>query len=108
MKSLLSLVAGITILGHVVDQSKAVVAKAVVTLINQQTGVIVTTQVRPNGDFIFADVQPGTFSVSVQAPGYKELKQVDLRLSASQNLSTGTLTLQIGEVTQSVTVAAAI
>jgi hypothetical protein len=97
-----------TISGHVVDQSQGVVAKATVTLINQQTNVIVTTQVRPNGDFIFADVQPGTFSVIVQAPGYKELKQVDLRLSASQNLSTGTLTLQIGEVSQSVTVAAAI
>src|SRR6202046_4504035 len=97
-----------TISGHVVDQSQGVVAKAKVTLINQRTNVIVTTQVRPNGDFIFADVQPGTFSVSVQAPGYKELKQVDLRLSASQNLSTGTLTLQIGEVSQSVTVAAAI
>ena len=97
-----------TISGHVVDQTKAVVAKAVVTLINQQTGVIVTTQVRPNGEFIFAAVQPGTFSVTVQAPGYKELKQVDLRLSASQNLSTGTLVLQIGEVSQSVTVSAAI
>src|ERR1700733_7224044 len=97
-----------TISGHVVDQSQGVVAKATVTLINQQTNVIVTTQVRPNGAFIFADVQPGTFSVIVQAPGYKELKQVDLRLSASQNLSTGTLTLQIGEVSQSVTVAAAI
>lgn len=125
MKSLLRLVAVVTMLscfalpgraqtssatisGHVVDQSQGVVAKAKVTLINQQTNVIVRTQVRPNGDFIFADVQPGTFSVIVQAPGYKELKQVDLRLSASQNLSTGTLTLQIGEVSQSVTVSAAI
>ena len=97
-----------TISGHVVDQSQGIVTRAKVTLINQRTNVIVTTQVRPNGDFIFADVQPGTFSVIVQAPGYKELKQVDLRLSASQNLSTGTLTLQIGEVSQSVTVAAAI
>ncbi len=83
-------------------------AKAKVTLTNQLTNVSVTTIVRPNGDFIFPDVQPGTFSVVVQAPGYKELKQVDLRLSASQNLSTGTLVLQIGEVSQSVTVSAAI
>jgi len=125
MKSLLRLIAVITILscffpqggaqtssgtisGHVVDQSGGAVANAEVKLVNQQTSVLVTTQVRSNGDFIFPDVEPGTFTVVVQARGYKELRQVNLRLSASQSLSTGTLTLQIGEVSQSVTVSAAI
>jgi hypothetical protein len=97
-----------TISGHLVDQSGGAVTKAEVRLINQATNVVVTTQVRPNGDFIFPDVQPGTFTVVVQAQGYKELRQVNLRLSASQSLSTGTLTLQIGEVSQTVTVAAEI
>ncbi len=95
-----------TISGHVVDQTNAVAAGAEVRLINQQTGVVVTTQVRPNGDFIFADVQPGTFTVTVTAPGYKALRKVNLVLSASQSLSAGTLILQIGELTQSVTVSA--
>ena len=63
-----------TISGHLVDQSGGIVTKAEVKLINQQTNVIVTTQVRPNGDFIFPDVQPGTFTVIVQARGYKELR----------------------------------
>jgi len=97
-----------TISGHLVDQSGGAVTNAEVKLINQKTNVLVTTQVRSNGDFIFPDVQPGTFTVVVQARGYKELRQVDLRLSASQSLSTGTLTLQIGEVSQTVTVEAAI
>ena len=95
-----------TISGHVVDQTGAVVVNAVVRLVNQQTAVQVTTEVRPNGDFAFADVQPGTFSVTVEAPGYKELRKVNLQLSASQSLSAGTLVLQIGEVSQSVTVSA--
>ncbi len=75
-----------TISGHVVDQTDSVIPSAEVKLINQQTAVIVSTTVRPNGDFIFADVQPGTFTVSVQASGYKELRKVNLRLSASQIL----------------------
>ena len=97
-----------TISGHIVDQSRGAVSKADVTLLNQKTNVAVTTHVLSNGDFIFPDVQPGTFTVIVKAPGYKELRQVDLVLSASQNLSAGTLTLQIGTVTESVTVQAAI
>jgi hypothetical protein len=97
-----------TISGHIVDQTDAVVPSAEVKLINQQTAVMVSTQVRSNGDFIFSNVQPGTFTVTVQATGYKELRKVNLQLSASQVLSAGTLTLQVGEVSQSVTVSAEI
>ncbi len=95
-----------TISGRVVDQSKGIVANAEVRLVNQQTGVIVTTRAGADGNFIFADVQPGTFAVIVQSPGYKELRKVNLRLSASQSLSAGTLILEIGTVSQSVTVSA--
>ena len=95
-----------TISGHLVDQSNGIVVNAEVKLINQQTSVVVSTQVRPNGDFIFADVQPGTFTVVITAPGYKELRKVNLQLAASQSLSAGTIVLQIGEVSQSVTVSA--
>lgn len=95
-----------TISGHIVDQSGGIVVNAEVKLVDQQTGVAVTTHVREDGDFIFPDVQPGTFTVIVQAPGFKELKQVDLRLSASQNLSTGILKLQVGQVSESITVRA--
>jgi hypothetical protein len=95
-----------TISGHIVDQSNGIVANAEVKLINQLTSVIVSTPVRSNGDFIFADVQPGTFTVVITSPGYKELRKVNLQLSASQSLSAGTLVLQIGEVSQFVTVSA--
>ena len=52
-----------TISGHLDDQSGGIVTNADVKLINQQTNVIVTTKVRSNGDFIFPDVQPGTFTI---------------------------------------------
>ncbi|HEY4381869.1 MAG TPA: carboxypeptidase regulatory-like domain-containing protein [Acidobacteriaceae bacterium] len=95
-----------TISGHIVDQTKGAVANAVVNLINEDTSVSVTTRVNSSGDFAFPSVQPGTFSVVIQAPGYKEMKKVHLTLLASQNLSAGTIVLQVGEVSQTVTVSA--
>ena len=95
-----------TISGHVTDQTNAAVAGAEVILINQSTNVTVTTHSNGAGDFNFPDTQPGTFSVTVRAPGFKELHQVNLVLNASQNLSTGTLMLRVGTVAESVTVAA--
>ena len=97
-----------TISGHVVDQSGGVIPNAEVSLINQETNVTVATHTNANGDFTFPDQQSGTFTVVVHGAGYKELRQVNLALSASQNLSTGTLVLRVGAVTETVTVTAAI
>ncbi|MDE3149746.1 MAG: carboxypeptidase regulatory-like domain-containing protein [Acidobacteriota bacterium] len=94
------------ITGHIVDQSKGVVPNAEVKLVEQSTNVAVTTHSNANGDFIFTNVQPGTYTAVVTASGYKELRKVGLVLSASQSLSAGTFVLQVGTVAQSVTVEA--
>ncbi|HZY61129.1 MAG TPA: carboxypeptidase regulatory-like domain-containing protein [Edaphobacter sp.] len=95
-----------TISGRVVDRTGAVVAGAEVDLVNQLTGAKVTTKVLSHGDFTFPDVQPGDFTVDIKAPGYKEFEKKNLRLSASERLSAGTITLDVGTVTESVTVSA--
>jgi len=95
-----------TISGRVVDQSGAVVAGANVDLVNQTTGVKVSTQSRSNGDFNFIDVLPGTFRVIVRANGFKELRQENLVLTASSRLSAGTLKLHVGSVAETVNVEA--
>ena len=96
-----------TISGRVLDQSGGVVANAEVQLTNEETNVTVGTKVLNSGDFILPDVQPGTYTVVIKMTGYKELRKQGLRLSASERLSAGTLTLEIGAVTQSVVVSAA-
>ena len=92
--------------GTVIDQSKGAVPNATVRLINQATNVQVTTRSRDDGQFIFPDVQPGTFTIVIDAGGYKTLRKVNLVLLASEPLSAGMLTLSIGNVTEQVTVAA--
>lgn len=94
--------------GRVVDQSGGAVLSAQVRLTEQQTGVVQTTKVLPDGSFVFADVKPGTFSVTVQAPGFEQLIKSNLVLSANERLSAGNLTLHVGAVNQSVTVTAAV
>jgi len=62
--------------GHVVDQSGGAVANATVRLVEESTHVPLTTQTNTNGNFIFTNVEPGTFTVTVTANGYKELRRL--------------------------------
>ena len=95
-----------TISGTVTDQSGGNVPNASVKLINQLTQVVVTTTSHANGEFVFPDIQPGTFTVVVDATGYKEVRKVDLTLNASEDLSAGKLVLPVGDVKEAVTVSA--
>lgn len=94
--------------GRVVDPSGAIISGASVKLVQQSTGVAVTTKVLPDGNFTFPAVQPGTYFIDVQAPGFKELKKQNMVLTANERLSAGTLTLQVGSVSESVTVTSAV
>jgi hypothetical protein len=90
--------------GRVVDPSGAAIPNAQVTLKNQLTTQEQTTTSGKSGDFTFASIQPGTFSITVSAAGFKQFDKRDLHLSASERLSAGTLQLEVGAATQTVTV----
>ena len=92
--------------GHVVDQSGGAVPNAQIKLMDEQTNVAITARTNSKGDFIFTNVQPGTYTAVVEAVGYKELQKRDLVVYASVNLDSGIFTLQVGTVAQSVTIEA--
>ena len=95
-----------TITGLVTDTTGAVVSGASVQLTDQETSVSQTTKASGDGSFVFADVEPGTYFITVQATGFKTLVKRNLVLTASERLSAGTFALQVGSVSQSVTVTA--
>src|ERR1700742_305869 len=97
-----------TINGRVVDSTGAVIPGAAVKLVEQQTHVETKTKAQNDGDFTFPVVQPGTYSVVVEAHGFRQLVKHDLVLRSNERLSAGTLTLQVGSDTQSVDVTAAL
>ncbi|HWC19040.1 MAG TPA: carboxypeptidase regulatory-like domain-containing protein [Terriglobales bacterium] len=92
--------------GRVVDPSGAAIPNAQVTLSNQLTSQKLTATTDKSGNFVFASIQPGTFSVTVTAAGFKQFDKRDLHLTASERLSAGTLQLEVGTATQTVTVTA--
>ena len=95
------------ITGRVVDQSGRTIPAAEVTLTNKFTNDKRVERTNDAGEFVFVAVQPGTFSISVTAPSFKTFTKQDLVLTASERLSAGMLTMEVGSVTESVTVGAA-
>src|SRR5213078_4700648 len=92
------------ITGQVADASGAAVPGAELVLTDVQTGVRTTVTSEGNGNFVYPSVQPGKYTIAVQATGFKRLERKDLTLSSTERLSVGTLALEIGNTTESITV----
>jgi Carboxypeptidase regulatory-like domain/TonB dependent receptor len=74
--------------GTVTDSSLAALVDATITATNQNTHVERTTKGNRVGQYAFAFLPPGTYSVSVQAPGFKtaRLEGVVLNVAALARL----------------------
>ena len=95
-----------TVSGRLVDPSGAAIAGAEVRLINEATKDSRRAASNNDGDFVFLDVAPGTFTVSVQVTGFKRLDKSNLNLAASDRLAVGDLRLEVGTVSEAVEVTA--
>src|SRR5215831_10943898 len=91
--------------GLVTDPSEAIVANAKVTLINEGTSAERTAQTNSTGEYVFSQVIPGAYTVSVETQGFKKVERKGMVLE-TQNQLTIDLQLQVGSVTESVEVAA--
>jgi len=90
--------------GTVVDPSGSVIVGAEVTLVNDRTTEVTTTQSGESGAFIFPNVPPSSYTVRVKGPGFSVLEKTNLVVNANQSLALGNLQLAVGEVTDTVTV----
>src|SRR5438067_2471985 len=70
--------------GVVTDQSSAQVPAAKITVTNQATGVARTTVSTGTGDFRIPSLPGGTYSIEVQAQGFKTWVQRDVILENNQ------------------------
>lgn len=90
--------------GTVSDITGAIVPGVAVTLTNEGTGVSARSVTNDVGIFRANDLIPGTYSVKLSKEGYKELvrKGIELHIQAQVSL---TFVMDVGSVTESVTVA---
>jgi Carboxypeptidase regulatory-like domain/TonB-dependent Receptor Plug Domain len=93
-----------SISGTITDSTGAVVPGATVTITAEQTKEERSVNTNDEGRFNFAAVQPGVYTIRVERQGFQTLEQRNNILSANENLAVGELSLQAGQVTETVSV----
>ena len=73
-----------TILGTVTDNSGAVMTNATVDITNTATNVSNHTQTTSSGDFTVPFLPPGTYTVTVHAPGFQKSVTSNITLAVGQ------------------------
>ncbi|HSS97895.1 MAG TPA: TonB-dependent receptor [Terriglobales bacterium] len=91
--------------GSVKDSTDAVVVDANVKLTNVKTGTEQTRKTNSTGQYVFVDVQPGSYTLEVSKEGFATVKQTEFTLEVNQTARID-LTLQVGAAASEVNVTA--
>ena len=95
-----------SISGTIIDPSQARVANAKVTALEQGKGTVTETVSDSTGRFVFPELFPGTYTLTVEAPGFKKFERKAVILNGNENLALGELKMEVGAVGQTVEVSA--
>jgi hypothetical protein len=96
-----------TILGSVQDPTGAAVPGAAVTIVNSDTGLTRTVATNSAGEYDAPSLPPGLYRVEAELKGFKRVTLSGVRLNVDQKLRVN-LQLEVGELTESVQVEAAV
>lgn len=91
--------------GNVTDAQGADVSGATVTLVDNATQTARTATTNESGFFSFNDVRQGLYTVTVEGAGFKKTSVSEVLVNVDQT-ATVNVTLEIGQVTETVTVSA--
>jgi hypothetical protein len=92
-----------TFAGIVQDSTDAVLPGAEAELINEGTSAPLQRVTNETGEFVFDFVPAGTYTLRIRLPGFRTYESRGIVLGAAQNVRR-TYTLEVGAVTDSVTV----
>jgi len=95
-----------SLVGIVTDPAGSVIPDVKIQLTNQGTSATSTATADSSGIFRFPNLLPATYSISVQANGFKTRIVKDIIVGLSENRDLGRLALDIGNVTEEITVTA--
>src|SRR5580704_4930249 len=98
-------VSGGSISGQVIDKSGGAVPDVTVTLTSVSTGVQSTARTNGSGLYRFPVLDVGTYDISLSHAGFSKTEITGVVVSIGQDTAANAV-LQIGEITQSVTVTA--
>jgi hypothetical protein len=92
--------------GTVHDSQSAAVVGAKVHLKNTAGTTQLETTTNAEGFYTFPIIQPGTYTVTIEATGFKKSVQSGVVVNASDRQSTGTTVLEVGDISNTVEVTA--
>src|ERR1044071_670241 len=92
--------------GFVRDPSQSVIVGAAVTVTNEGNGEKHRTTTNASGYYVFPNLFVGSYSIEVEATGFKKFTQPGIKLSSAAKISVDA-ELAVGAVTESVEVSAA-
>jgi outer membrane receptor protein involved in Fe transport len=95
-----------SITGTVKDNAGAPIADASVTITNPATNLKRQVSTNSAGIFSTAQLPPGNYNVTVEKSGFKKLEKTSIVLNATDLVNAGDFTLDVGAVTDTVTVTA--
>ncbi|MBL8203042.1 MAG: TonB-dependent receptor [Blastocatellia bacterium] len=89
--------------GALKDSSGNTLAAATLTLTNEETGVSRTTVTNDVGEYVFEKVDPGKYKITANLSGFKKTDRAGVIVETQQQVTLD-LTLNVGEVTETVTI----
>jgi hypothetical protein len=91
------------LVGNIRDASRAVIPGAGVSATNINTNQTKETVANAAGQYTFRELQPGTYTLKVSVPGFKEFVQPSVLVTVN-NITRIDVTLEIGAQNETVTV----
>lgn len=91
--------------GFVRDSSGSVVVNARLSVRHVETGLTRNSSTNESGYYVIPNIQIGEYEVSAEAPGFKRSQQSGVVVTVNSKPSVD-VTLEVGQVTESVTVTA--
>ena len=89
--------------GTVSDSSAAIVAGAVVTLINTETSQARKVETNETGNYTIPFVPPGVYQIRVEKPGFKSATRSDVRVQVADSVRVN-FAIEVGSVSESIEV----
>ncbi len=95
-----------TLTGTVHDPSGAAIPGAAVKVIDTRTNLAFDTITTAEGTFAFPSLQPGNYTLEVEMTGFKKYIRTGVILNASDKATAGVITMEVGGVSDTVSVTA--
>src|SRR5215216_3419217 len=92
--------------GSVQDSQGGVLPGVTVTMTSRTQGNVLTAATDDGGRFVFPIVRPDTYSLKVTLQGFKTLERTNLVVNANDKLSAGALQMEVGAMSEEVSVTA--